>query len=403
MRLLLMLFGCWFGIVGSAFSQSWTLTGAPNDEDWQAMSASADGNQLLAVGETDAYVSTNSGVAWTEANLNVGYAPWRAVASSANGGILAAGGYGALYFSTNSGASWFLNTNAPQNVWYGAIAFSADGSKMVAAPYGDLTAGNPQPLYLSGDSGKTWQAALLPSNNWNAVASSADGTKLMAFAFNGPIYRSTNSGASWNTNNLVEYWRSVTCSADGTKAVAAAYPGQIYTSTNSGANWISHTIAGSRIGFGSVASSADGTRLLAVGFQSSAPIFVSTNSGNSWAAQTTAPAVADWGAVASSADGRKIFAATYGYTANDNAGGIYILQTIPSPPLKSTLVGTNLIISWPVPSTNFVLQQNMDLTTSDWLTMTNTPLLNLTNLQYEIGLLPTNGAAFYRLATGGAN
>jgi hypothetical protein len=64
-------------------------------------------------------------------------------------------------------------------------------------------------------------------------------------------------------------------------------------------------------------------------------------------------------------------------------------------------VGANFVVSWAVPSTNFVLQQNTDLTTSDWLTMPNTPVLNVTNLQYEIGLLPTNGAAYYRLTTQG--
>jgi hypothetical protein len=51
-----------------------------------------------------------------------------------------------------------------------------------------------------------------------------------------------------------------------------------------------------------------------------------------------------------------------------------------------------------VPSTNFVLQQNLDLTGTNWVTLTNTPALNLANLQNQITLPPSSGSSFYRLA-----
>ena len=51
------------------------------------------------------------------------------------------------------------------------------------------------------------------------------------------------------------------------------------------------------------------------------------------------------------------------------------------------------MLSWVVPSTKYVLQQSFDLIS--WTTVTNTPVLNLTNLQNEVtateqraGLLP---------------
>jgi photosystem II stability/assembly factor-like uncharacterized protein len=380
-----------------ASAQVWTQTGASTNEEWQALASSADGNKLLAVSQQNVYTSTNSGITWMLASPTPSSDLWHAAASSADGMILAAGSYGGLYISTNSGASWSLNTNAPQNVWYWSIACSADGVKMIAAPYYDTSVGNPQLLYLSQDSGATWVATSAPSNHWTAVASSADGTKLIALPSNGPIYTSTNSGVSWVSNNVIAYWTSVACSVDGTKVVAVASPGQIYTSTNSGVTWVSHFVIGAGTGFGSVASSANGVRLLTVGFESSSPIFVSTNSGTSWVKQTNAPSVAIWNAVASSADGYQMFAATYGFTVNDNAGGIYFLQNTPSPKLTLTLLGTNLNLSWIVPSTNFVLQQNADLTTS-WNTLTNTPILNLTNLQDQITLPLNNGNNFYRLA-----
>jgi hypothetical protein len=47
-----------------------------------------------------------------------------------------------------------------------------------------------------------------------------------------------------------------------------------------------------------------------------------------------------------------------------------------------------------------VLQENSDLATTNWTTLTNIPALNLTNLRNELILpLPATGSAFYRLAT----
>jgi photosystem II stability/assembly factor-like uncharacterized protein len=386
-----------FAAFTSLFGQTWTQTGAPTNEYWHVMASSADGSKLLALALYAVYTSTDSGTTWTQNSLPLSENTLYSAASSADGTILAVGDYEYIYISTNSGNTWFVSTNAPEDWWY-SIACSADGSKMVAAPRDDPTTGNPQPLYISKDSGITWTATLSPSNYWTAVASSADGTKLIALPSDGPIYSSADSGNSWTSNNIVAYWRSVACSADGTKAVAVSDPGDVYTSTNSGGAWNSLRVFGAGTGLDSVASSADGVRMLAVGDGGVLPIFVSTNSGMSWVNQTNAPQMALWNAVATSADGYKMFAATYALLGNDNSGGVYMLQTTPSPQLNCTPINTNITISWTVPSINFVLQQNVDLTTTNWLTLTNTPLLNFTNLQYQVALLPTNNNAFYRLA-----
>jgi hypothetical protein len=399
LKCLFAIFCCLLSIVTSAFSQKWIRTSAPTTNFWQTMASSADGIKLLAVDQENIYISTNSGNTWIAANPSPSSTLWQAAASSADGVILAAGSYGGLYISTNSGITWQLSTNAPQNVWYWSIAASADGMEMIAAPYYDTSVGNPQLLYLSKDQGNSWTvAASAPSNHWVAVASSADGIKLIALPADGPVYISSDSGTTWTSNNVTAYWQSIACSADGTKAVAVAYPGQVYTSTNSGVSWNSHFVFGSNIGFGSVASSSDGTRLVVAGREGSAPIFVSTNSGNTWIKQTNVSVIAEWNAVASSADGHKLFAATYGLLGNDNSGGIYNLQTAPSPQLNLALASTNLTISWTVPSTNFILQQNIDLTATNWSTITDSPSLNCTGIQYQVNLPLTNSGSFFRLA-----
>jgi len=43
------------------------------------------------------------------------------------------------------------------------------------------------------------------------------------------------------------------------------------------------------------------------------------------------------------------------------------------------------------------LQQSADL--SNWTDLTNSPVLNLTNLQEEVVLSPINGSGFFRLKT----
>ena len=185
-----------------------------------------------------------------------------------------------------------------------AVASSADGVKLVAVEYGGQ-------IYISGDSGVTWTARDV-NRNWNAVASSSDGMKLAAVNFAGRIYLSVDSGATWTPAESSRQWSHVASSADGTKLVATVNNGQIYTSTDSGLNW---TPRNSTRYWSAVASSSTGTHLVAV--VNGGQIYTSTDSGLNW---TPRESVRNWSAVASSSDGAKLVAADYGgqiYTSAD--------------------------------------------------------------------------------------
>jgi hypothetical protein len=78
----------------------------------------------------------------------------------------------------------------------------------------------------------TWAQTSAPATNWIALVFSADGSRLVAVAggshnlqnpvVTGPIYTSTNGGATWTSNNVpVHNWISVASSADGCILVAA--------------------------------------------------------------------------------------------------------------------------------------------------------------------------------------
>jgi len=69
------------------------------------------------------------------------------------------------------------------------------------------------------------------------LASSADGTKLVAGVYEDYIYTSKDSGATWTQTGTQQTWQAVASSADGKNLVAAAYEGYMYTSKDSGATW----------------------------------------------------------------------------------------------------------------------------------------------------------------------
>jgi hypothetical protein len=244
----------------------------------------------------------------------------------------------------------FVHDRYPMRAWLSAAA-SADGSKLIAAAgsykglnfdvhgfsnegdvgieqwYKQLVVGTDN-LYTSSDAGGTWVARESP-RKWIAVASSADGSRLIAAEVGGRLYTSTDSGVTWTPRESNRLWIAVSSSADGKKLAAAAMAGQIYISNDAGATWIPRATAGY---WRSIASSADGTTLVAAtsmfngmtiqclkGF-----IYVSTDSGVTWTPRYQA---GNWFSVATSADGRKMVAAQYLVTGScddiEPVAGIY--------------------------------------------------------------------------------
>jgi hypothetical protein len=203
------------------------------------------------------------------------------------------------------------------------VASSSDGSKLVAAPQGG-------DIYRSTDSGATWTPTGNSSLNtllWLSVASSSDGSKLVAVVQGGDIYMSTDSGATWiptsdSTLNTLN-WYSVTSSSDGTKLVAVVNGGDIYRSTDSGATWTPTNNSSLIKSWFSVASSSDGSKLVAGVY--GGDIYKSTDSGATWTPTNNSSLnTLNWTSVASSSDGLKLVAGVYG-------GGIYTYTALQPP------------------------------------------------------------------------
>ena len=313
------------GNLSSSIGQNWQTNGPPSY--WTSIAASASGTTIAAtINGGNIYVSTNSGVSWVS-RASSQY--WSDVAVSADGTRMAAtvgninttGDNGYIWTSTDSGASWGTQSSSSGSKQWVSIASSANGSNLVAAVYNGY-------LYVSTNSGASWPLVGNNSLYWTSVASSADGTKLVAVAKGGQIYTSTNSGSSWQqrTNNASLAWNAVASSADGSQLVAALGNGSMYISTDSGVIWtlISTTTASGS----SVASSSDGNRLAAAYGSTtvSGYIYTSTDSGGTWTVAGNAPS-AQWMGIASSSDGSLLATVAYG-------GNIYVSSQ------ASTTIGT---------------------------------------------------------------
>ncbi len=271
---------------------------------------------------------------------------WPYVACSADGSTVFAAqddpykNVRGIYKSTNSGKSWFV-TSAPTNGIYHGVVVSADGNRVTLA--------SAKGMYSSTNAGNSWFLVGATNADWWNLIASADGNKLCAVtnpASNPPwLYTSVDAGNTWikRTNSFgYDSWGSCASSADGTKIVAQA-SGKTLRSTNAGESWYILTNAprytAVEVPSQYLACSADGTIItfasnLYGNSRLQSPIYLSTNSGESWFA-SVAPSNF-WSALSMSADGSRMLAATGPYslgasasiTVSDDGGATWVTTAL---------------------------------------------------------------------------
>jgi hypothetical protein len=263
------------------------------------------------------------------------------IGASINGYALAGTGTN-LYKSTNGGANWsnvsYFNSNS-----IGVVCVSSTGQYMLVSAY--PLSGSTTTLYLSSDYGINWSSIasttsgfasfdisdngqyivyvivngqLYISNNygssfstsgspgvtnWRSVAMSSSGQYITAVSFNNAIWVSSNYGASYTSKSYsTNHWAAVVISSSGQYQVAGA--DTIYRSNNYGSTWTNTGISVSN-GWGVLAMSADGQRLLGLSYYRNLELYKSTNAGANWSTVTTigSSGNGNWNCVAISPDG----------------------------------------------------------------------------------------------------
>jgi len=311
---------------------------------------------------TNANVFTNRGNAFTGSFFGNGLVGWIPVYGTATQAVANAG-----YLLLNSNLTTVTLPTTNSLLVSDIVRISGPGGGWNFAQ----TAGETISGGFLNPTNASWLPANVASKGWRAIASSADGVKMVASAIgSGGIYVSTDSGKTWNSSSTFYSPTSLASSANGTRLVGGIYGGSIILSTNSGSSWNLITAAGSPLPWTGVASSADGSKFAACisnstiyvwsnfGATSNFPasplnkaltaiscsadcsrlaatvhggaIYTSANSGSTWAPQSGgAPTSANWSCIASSYDGYKLAAAVNGgniYTSTD-AGATWTART----------------------------------------------------------------------------
>jgi hypothetical protein len=329
------------------------------------IACSGDGTNLMVCQrEFDTCVSSNSGATWTELTMPNDHT-WLSAALSEDGAVLVVtsrrGDGPCVYSSTNLGATW-IPGDAPTNLNWTFISCSADGSRMALGGYTYTIHGNiPAPIYGSTNSGVHWTQIA----DSGVAYCSGDGMKLFQVDADGIFKVSANFGGSW-TPTLTNANGLVACSRDAVTVYAGVYTNAadvIYVSHDSGSNWLqAPTPAG--LNFYPRACSANGAQVFASGsYDSYNNVYTSTNSGATWTSNSI-PLPAQ--GLACSTNGAKVYAffnigdLDFGFTG-------YVL-TPQEALLYITPAGTNVVLSWSTNClANFILEQNADVTTTNWV------------------------------------
>lgn len=321
-------------------ASTWSVApGAPGAESWTGLAISADGARVGASGASGVWLSSDRGKQWTKAS------------SAVLGGSGPANGTE----KTEDKQKQQQEDDGPESHGnFAAIAFSANGSTIVAS--------RPVSLVVSRDAGRTWS---FPSSTgggkgpWGPVAVSADGSKMLAGAMLGGLFRSNDSGDTWTraaggAPKFAQWW-SVASSADGERLAAIANSGangtltvgsigHLLVSEDAGQTWAERKLKSSLRAsnssssslvdddlFFSVALSANGSMLVAAGFSYlCSSDFGKTPSGRSGAPYELEGGVIKgggsglWSSVAVSADGKKVAAVgNDGVFVSSDAGGLW--------------------------------------------------------------------------------
>jgi hypothetical protein len=368
--------------IQTTFADNWTSNSLPFLYALKT-AMSADGSVIItASGDNGVYVSTNYGTTWVNTPQTITRYGGLAVCSADGKKVFVSNGTDHFPCSTNSGQSWFVvSTNAPS--MNNLLAASAEGNVLLG--------GSDSGLFTSTNGGAAWVTNF--TGAWQAAACSADGRKLLAASgFPRGLLLSTNSGLTWRSNTVPFYTlSSVICSADGNTIVAGnpqSIPPVLVVSTNGGLTWRTNA-APSPYNTPTLAGSADLHKLVYWLGGGLSYIYTSTNFGASWV--TNSPPLDYWVQALSSADGNRVLA-----FKNRN---LWASVETNQPVLAIQRTTDSARISWIVPSLAERLQVADDFLSNTWLEVTNVPVLNTSNLNYEVTSPVLTGRAFFRLHT----
>lgn len=248
--------GIWINVV----TEYYPANEATANQNWTCVASNYAGDLLFACAD-DIFYSSDSGVTWTNANVqNV----WTSIACDSTGQKVFAtaqntsagitGTSGNIWQSEDGGVTW-------QNMTSGLPFLTNQNWQSIACDYlGKTLIACIKGLDIWTNYDGTWYRASITQQNWKQVAINYDGTAFLACVSGGGLWRTDGDGY-WRYTGIVQNWRGVAMDALGQNMFACAIGNDIWTSTDSGTTWLSTRM--SYKNWTSIASDASGKNLIA--------------------------------------------------------------------------------------------------------------------------------------------
>jgi photosystem II stability/assembly factor-like uncharacterized protein len=240
---------------------------------------------------SDASDTNDGGSPWTKV-LDVHVGPVRAVWGSSANDVYAVGGPdGTIHHSTDGGSTWATQSLSAPGEYLNLVAIWGSSASDVYVVGHDIDY-RPRALH-SADSGATWQTLPPPHHGNGLDAIAGSGPNDVYVVDSGALVHTSDGGASWTSIDVPALVNAIWIAssgdvfvAGGTTATSDAGPpdggphdGLVLRSRDHGGTWdvVASTTTGVLF---SIAGSADGARLAAVG--AGGTVLRSDDSGATW-------------------------------------------------------------------------------------------------------------------------
>ena len=331
---------------------TWTKsTALPSSLNWWAVTTSLDGQYKtagsLASSSTSTpgyfFISNDSGKSWSESNDNWSF--YAAVTDFTGQYLLGAENPDGIFLSSDFGYS-FTRTIAPVSKWYN-LAINSNGTIFYGASINDT-------IYRSLDSGNSWEAVSVTGNiqadeaGFYSVSCDSTGQYVMATTFYnsdyyqgvGKIYFSHDYGSTWNQSNTVTAgYISITSSHSGQIVYSAANLKGIYRSMDYGASFTKVNTMSSALNYFWVTTDISGENVITV--VSNGRLYYSNNFGTSWTSSKDGATSGNqlWKRVACDGNGTSIIASIS--SSGIVIGDIVTVFPTPEPTFYPTYIATD--------------------------------------------------------------
>jgi len=268
----------WKGIYRSTDSgATWNSAsfGLPNYYTADALGSNSDA--LFSPDGSQTYMSSNDGNTWTLVDTNLTALSNPQVVLTIDSATYFAGGW--ITRTTDNGLHWDVIAIPPADSFWQAFSLVNLGDVLFAEIWEEASAGSQEEILRSTNDGETWENICPDFLNGPLTTLAVMGKEVFAGTDNGLVYRSIDSGQSWQlaSSGLPSGAEVGNLASIGTELLAGSYGLGMYRSFDSGATWSECNQGLLNTGISAISGTGDTTFV-----STDAGVFLGTNDGSFW-------------------------------------------------------------------------------------------------------------------------